>query len=129
MKKFRTLMRVHSTLSDGVRFIIPVRSAENPIFVPFEKIDERFIEELRVGYRLFCDCNFGAEHDYELEFENWKGLYEEEHEEGGECPECKEGILYYPKVENCSCHIHPPCSACVNNVLTCPNCCWEEDRP
>jgi hypothetical protein len=38
---------------------------------------------------------------------------------------CK-GILYYPKVENCSCHTNPPCSTCVENKLSCPVCFWEE---
>lgn len=33
-----------------------------------------------------------------------------------------EGIIQYPKVINCSCHISPPCSACVDNELTCTEC-------
>ncbi len=48
------------------------------------------------------------------------------YEEGQKCPECKEGILDYPKVQNCSCHINPPCSNCVDNKLTCEVCGWEE---
>lgn len=47
-------------------------------------------------------------------------------EEGQLCPECKIGDLFYPKVENCSCHISPPCSSCVDNKLTCDDCGWEE---
>ena len=51
-------------------------------------------------------------------------------EEGDTCSEFKcEGILLYPPVENCSCHIHPPCSACVDNLLVCPKCGWEPDEP
>lgn len=46
--------------------------------------------------------------------------------EGGNCKSCEKGILVYPKVENCSCHIHPPCSSCVDNKLTCDLCGWEE---
>ena len=45
-------------------------------------------------------------------------------EEGQRCPmfgNC-EGTMEYPKVENCSCHINPPCSACTENVLTCNYC-------
>ncbi len=45
--------------------------------------------------------------------------------EGGKCAEC-DGLLAYPKVENCSCHISPPCHACADNRLTCPKCGWEE---
>ena len=49
------------------------------------------------------------------------GLYE-----GDKCRECG-GIMKYPKVENCSCHINPPCSACMNNLLTCCECGFEEE--
>ena len=45
--------------------------------------------------------------------------------EGDKCPKC-EGKMYYPPVENCSCHINPPCSACTNNVLTCDQCGFED---
>lgn len=34
------------------------------------------------------------------------------------------GILAYPRVENCSCHISPPCTACVENAVRCPECDW-----
>jgi len=46
--------------------------------------------------------------------------------EGDKCPQC-DGKMYYPKVENCSCHISPPCSACTNNLLTCDECGFEEE--
>ena len=48
--------------------------------------------------------------------------------EGDHCPECEEGILYYPPVENCTCHIHPPCPQCVNRKLECLSCGWEEEE-
>jgi len=38
------------------------------------------------------------------------------------------GILFYPKAENCACHINPPCSACMDVVLTCPRCGWEQEK-
>jgi len=46
-----------------------------------------------------------------------------EKEEGDRCEnsECN-GVLYYPKVENCSCHINPPCHECVSVCLTCKDC-------
>ena len=49
--------------------------------------------------------------------------------QGDDCPEChaEDTFLEYGPVENCSCHIHPPCSACVNNPLVCPTCGWEDD--
>lgn len=50
----------------------------------------------------------------------------EHYEEGNVCPECG-GILGWPVVENCSCHIRPPCEACMSAVLTCPECGWEAD--
>ncbi len=49
-------------------------------------------------------------------------------EEGDHCPECGTSIVY-PKVEGCSCHINPPCGACVDNRLTCPSCGWEDESP
>jgi len=50
-------------------------------------------------------------------------------EEGDHCPECKDGKLYYPPIENCSCHINPPCSACTNRNLVCDRCQHEPDEP
>jgi len=46
---------------------------------------------------------------------------------GDHCPECK-GTLDYPPVENCSCHINPPCSAGTGNPLTGEECGWEEEE-
>ena len=46
-------------------------------------------------------------------------------EEGETCPECEIGVMGYEEVENCSCHIHPPCSACVEQLLTCLKCSYE----
>jgi hypothetical protein len=50
-------------------------------------------------------------------------------EEGGPCPldECGGTILLAP-VENCSCHINPPCGACENQGFTCSECFTEFDR-
>ena len=47
-------------------------------------------------------------------------------EEGDKCNRngC-EGVLLLPKTENCSCHISPPCSACVDNCVVCPVCDWK----
>lgn len=42
--------------------------------------------------------------------------------EGDSCPECVEGVLGFEPVRDCSCHINPPCSACVDNPLVCNNC-------
>ena len=50
------------------------------------------------------------------------------YEEGGPCPECETGKLEYPVPENCSCHIDPPCSACVEVQLTCGECGWENEE-
>jgi len=50
-------------------------------------------------------------------------------EEGSKCPDCGIGVLEYPMVENCACHINPPCNACVENLLTCPECGWEKEMP
>ena len=43
-------------------------------------------------------------------------------EEGDKCPECKEGLMGYERVEGCTCHVNPPCNACVTNPLVCLNC-------
>lgn len=50
-------------------------------------------------------------------------------EEGDKCPECG-GVMEYPHmVENCSCHISPPCSACLSVVITCSSCGYEQEEP
>jgi hypothetical protein len=36
------------------------------------------------------------------------------------------GVIERHEVENCSCHISPPCSACVDTQNFCPECDWEE---
>ena len=43
-------------------------------------------------------------------------------EEGDTCPKCNAGKLKYGPVDNCTCHIFPPCSACVDNPLVCDSC-------
>lgn len=40
------------------------------------------------------------------------------------CPECKDGTMSR-YVENCSCHINAPCSACEYATLVCDNCGFE----
>lgn len=35
------------------------------------------------------------------------------------------GILEDHPVENCSCHINPPCGACIKDRTYCPVCQWE----
>jgi len=44
-------------------------------------------------------------------------------EEGDDCPICP-GTMGFEPVENCSCHVNPPCSACVDNPLVCLDCGW-----
>jgi len=50
-------------------------------------------------------------------------------EEGCKCPECGDGTMEYPRVENCSCHLCAPCSACVDNRIKCDDCGFEEPEP
>lgn len=49
-------------------------------------------------------------------------------EEGSICPihGC-DGVMQFPPVENCSCHINAPCSACTDNQLTCNVCAYVEE--
>lgn len=42
--------------------------------------------------------------------------------EGQFCPACSKGRLQYERQDPCSCHINPPCSACVDAPLTCDEC-------
>ncbi len=51
------------------------------------------------------------------------------YEENDRCPQCKDGKLTYPPVENCSCHLSAPCSACVDNKLACDICGFQPDEP
>ena len=50
-------------------------------------------------------------------------------QEGDPCnkPGCG-GVMGYWPVENCSCHIYPPCAQCTNNPLVCLDCGYEEDE-
>lgn len=43
-------------------------------------------------------------------------------DEGDKCPKKCGGVLFYPPITNCSCHINPPCSACLSVKLTCNGC-------
>lgn len=51
-----------------------------------------------------------------------------EFDEGDKCrlPNCN-GILELEKVENCSCHISPPCHRCTELRLLCSECGEEPD--
>jgi len=46
------------------------------------------------------------------------------YQEGGKCPECG-GILFYPPVEDCYCHLSAPCAPCTDNLLLCRDCDFE----
>lgn len=50
-------------------------------------------------------------------------------QEGDNCPdqECC-GTMEYGEVENCSCHISPPCHHCVDNPLVCSDCGYTLDE-
>lgn len=43
-------------------------------------------------------------------------------EEGSSCPEGCGGTLEYKRVDDCSCHISPPCNSCVDAPLVCDKC-------
>lgn len=47
-------------------------------------------------------------------------------QEGDKCPCCIDGSMRYI-VEDCSCHINPPCGACVDAPLQCKVCSYEEE--
>jgi len=58
-------------------------------------------------------------------------VHDEDLQEGMDCPiaDCSGRLGFHPP-ENCSCHLHPPCDACVNNPLVCLVCGWQyEDNP
>lgn len=38
------------------------------------------------------------------------------------------GRMFFPPAENCSCHISPPCQACVSNELLCNECLMSESE-
>lgn len=37
-----------------------------------------------------------------------------------------QGVIALHSVENCSCHLHPPCGACTAPRGFCPECDWQE---
>lgn len=49
-------------------------------------------------------------------------------EEGSRCARwgCS-GVIKVEQVENCSCHISPPCGQCTSVGLTCPKCGWRSE--
>lgn len=51
-------------------------------------------------------------------------------EEGDTCggKNCS-GKMEFPQVENCSCHINPPCHSCTSVKLTCDKCGFQPDEP
>lgn len=54
---------------------------------------------------------------------------EDYYEEDDYCPmENCNGTLIFLAPVNCSCHINPPCSVCVNNPLVCNKCGWTEEE-
>jgi len=60
--------------------------------------------------------------------------YAEDFIEGQDCPmlTAKDGqpcagTLQYADPENCSCHICPPCNACMDVPLVCTDCHWEAE--
>lgn len=61
-----------------------------------------------------------------LWYDEWTTIFIENAEDlcdGSPCP-CCEHPLEWAKVENCSCHLGPPCGACVDSSLVCEYCGW-----
>jgi len=48
-------------------------------------------------------------------------------EEGESCSIENCGGILERIIEGCSCHINPPCTACVDSKLTCSVCDFEEE--
>lgn len=46
-------------------------------------------------------------------------------DEGSTCNRRCQGTIELRPVENCSCHIAPPCSACMEPAEFCPVCDWD----
>jgi hypothetical protein len=61
-----------------------------------------------------------------MKTEQWGGV--DCLEEGDTCsePGCL-GKMHYAPVENCSCHINPPCGNCEHNPLVCDACGYNEE--
>ena len=38
------------------------------------------------------------------------------------------GVLRLTKIVDCSCHLHPPCHACLSQHEECPVCGWEYEE-
>lgn len=61
-----------------------------------------------------------------LWYDEWTAIYVENAEDlcdGSPCP-CCEHPLTFAEVENCSCHIRPPCTSCLYTPLICVYCGW-----
>ena len=57
----------------------------------------------------------------DLQFELLSAL-----EEGDPCPHCGDGRLEFTAGPDCSCHLNPPCSSCVDDGLICGSCDWRK---
>ena len=108
---------------EAVERVIEKKSQQEPTTIP-TKLEpcswcgrEKFPNELsdipHMGGLVCADCRADQGPDTCLE-------------EGDNCPqhEC-DGKMGYGRVMNCSCHISPPCNACVDNPLVCLECGWE----
>ena len=117
--------------------------------------EQEFNDQYKVGQRVIYTDDFGKEHITKttsmawdlcgtpvVKIEGKTGGYDLEcmvivevgpedvtNEEGENCPQDQcDGVLEYGDVEGCSCHISPPCSACVDNPLVCVVCGWEDEE-
>lgn len=58
------------------------------------------------------------------------GCYDEDLTEGLGCPGVGcDGKMGFNPVEDCSCHINPPCNKCLDNPLVCLKCGWTLGDP
>lgn len=56
--------------------------------------------------------------------------YDDDLAEGDRCPYAGcNGQMGFAPVEDCSCHIQPPCNQCVDNPLVCLKCNWTKGDP
>jgi len=113
--KLMTIQRWREVLIDGINYRIMLLA---------------MIEELNASLRAQQEAMekpaAPAEDEVDGGPEGEEFMGDESVEEGGVCPLCHTGRLELEPVENCTCHIAPPCSACMDRMLICPDCGWSQ---
>ena len=103
-------------------------SAEIEFLIEGRALLQQALEYAGPGVTPKIEAALEAQAAQVVELEEEQAESAEGSEDGTRCNRngC-EGIIEVVKPENCSCHVNPPCDACVDAKAGCAVCGWEED--